>query len=284
MTVNNERCKVCVHSDRAAIEVLLVRGTPCTVVARKFGLRRSSVAGHKKRHIDQAVARRLKAKALRLASAEDLEELRADEAQNLLLRVAHTRARINKVLDAAEKEGDYRAVIAAFKPLHDNYALTGKLVGELAQGQTVINNCLTLSPDYLRLRSLLIDCLRPYPAARIAVTKALRQLETPTSTAEPKRIADHRDGAIEVTTDVGVPVANNDIAAVPTDTTSRSFAAFCESPQNEEGEGAPAASAEDDAVMSLELETLPRVIEAIPEPTGPEPEDASVQSIQLVKA
>jgi hypothetical protein len=206
MAYGNPNCRTCSHADVAAIDALIARNVPAAQVARRFSLTQASVLRHKKSHIDPALLRRLKAKALRADQAGDLEELRETESTNLLLRVASTRARINAILDAAEKSQDYRGAVQAVRALHENYALVGRLVGELANGQTVVNNSLVLAPDYLKLRALLIEALRPFPAARIAVAKALRAIESPAEavavTPEPRQIeaidAPHVQPAIPV--------------------------------------------------------------------------------------
>jgi hypothetical protein len=165
---------------------MIAGGRPAAAIARRFALPYESVKRHRAAHIAPDMLKRLKAKALRAENAEALADLRDAEAENLLLRVTHTRARLNKILDAAEDSKDYRGAILAIKTLHENYGLVGKLVGELTQGTQILNQSLVVSPDYLRLRALLITALAPFPAARIAVAKALRELEQPSEA--PKQI------------------------------------------------------------------------------------------------
>jgi hypothetical protein len=184
----NRNCRTCTHADLAAIDSMIAGGRPIAAIARRFGISYESVKRHAKAHIPPDMLRRLKAKALRAENAEALADLRDAEAENLLLRVTHTRARLNKILDSAEDSKDYRGAILAIKALHENYGLVGKLVGELTQGTQILNQSLVVSPDYLRLRALLITALAPFPAARIAVAKALRELEQPPAEA-PKQIA-----------------------------------------------------------------------------------------------
>jgi len=47
----------------------------------------------------------------------------------------------------------------------------------LVQHHAVTHTNLLVSPDYLRLRSTLVAALRPYPAAALAVGRALHALE-----------------------------------------------------------------------------------------------------------
>src|SRR5262249_21516808 len=53
----------------------------------------------------------------------------------------------------------------------------GKLVGEVVQHHQVTHASVLVSPDYLKLRQVLTEALRPFPPAALAVGKALHQLE-----------------------------------------------------------------------------------------------------------
>ncbi len=187
MGYGNPQCKTCRHADVAAVDTMVARGISAAAIARRFALPYESVKRHSKAHIPPDMLKRLQAKALRAENAEALADLRNNAADDLLARVVNTRARLNRILDAAEQTKDWRAAIQAIKALHENHEIVGKLVGELTQGTQILNQSLVVSPDYLKLRALLITALAPFPAARIAVAKALRELEQPSSEA-PKQI------------------------------------------------------------------------------------------------
>jgi len=195
MAFGNVRCKTCQFHDVAALENMFARGAPVAAIARRFKLPYESVQRHCKAHIPPAVLASIEAKAFRAANAKALADLRADESENLLNRIVHTRRRINAILSQAEQDKDWRGAILAKKTLHENYTLSGKLIAELNTGTQVINQSLVVSPDYLKLRALLVQALQPFPAARIAVAKALRELENPSD--EPKQIEAPSDEPIE---------------------------------------------------------------------------------------
>jgi hypothetical protein len=52
--------------------------------------------------------------------------------------------------------------------------LLGKLAGEL-QSAPQVN--ILISPEWVRLRTLILEALEPYPDARLAVAGALRRLD-----------------------------------------------------------------------------------------------------------
>ncbi len=59
------------------------------------------------------------------------------------------------------------AILAAQQPsavaITSNLELVGKLLGTLVQRHDVRHTSILVSPDYLRLRSALIEAMRPYP-------------------------------------------------------------------------------------------------------------------------
>jgi hypothetical protein len=58
--------------------------------------------------------------------------------------------------------------------------LVGKLLGQLVQRHE--STSLLVSPDYLQLRSMLVQALRPFPEAARAVAAALHTLESKAAT------------------------------------------------------------------------------------------------------
>jgi hypothetical protein len=56
--------------------------------------------------------------------------------------------------------------------------LVAKLLGQLVQRIDVKQSSILLTPDYLRLRQVLVQALKPYPDAARAVGQALFALES----------------------------------------------------------------------------------------------------------
>src|SRR3712207_5171280 len=155
------RCTVCDHLERHSIDETLVTGAPYRSVAKRFGLSESAVYRHKSEHLP---AHLLKAK-------EAQEAARADDR---LEQVRYLQAHALHILERAEKTGDLRTALAAISQARGNLELLGKLAGELDE-RPVVN--LTVSPQWLELRAVIVGALEPHPAAHTAVLRALERVD-----------------------------------------------------------------------------------------------------------
>jgi hypothetical protein len=108
----------------------------------------------------------------------DLDALRTNESEGLLAGLVAQRARLLVKADTAMEWGDVKGSVSAESAIAANYTLVAKLLGQLVQVHDVRHTNLLVSPDYLKLRSTLIDALRPYPEAGRAVGAALHRLES----------------------------------------------------------------------------------------------------------
>jgi hypothetical protein len=72
--------------------------------------------------------------------------------------------------------GDTHGAVAAERVVISNLELVGKLLGTLISRSEVSHNLL-VSPDYVRLRPVVIQALRPHTAAARDVNCALAELE-----------------------------------------------------------------------------------------------------------
>jgi hypothetical protein len=155
-------CTVCAHPERAAIDKALVAGESCsTIAARYCTIGRMALERHAANHLPA-----------RLVKAHEAEEVaRADD---LLAQVRSLQARALAILDRAGMASDLRAALVAVREARANLELLAKLLGELQQEGTVN---LTVSTEWLGVRGVLLDALRPYPEAGMAVAGALAHLE-----------------------------------------------------------------------------------------------------------
>jgi hypothetical protein len=154
------RCTVCDHPESHSIDEALVGGAPYRSVAKQFELSESAVYRHKTEH--------LPAHLLKAREAE--ETARADD---LLDQVRYLQAHALDILERAEKAGDLRIALAAISQARGNLELLGKLAGELDE-RPVVN--LTVSPEWLELRAVIVGALEPHPAAHGAVLRALESV------------------------------------------------------------------------------------------------------------
>ena len=88
----------------------------------------------------------------------------------ILEQVRHLQAHALHILERAEKTGDLRTALVAISQARGNLELLGKLAGELDE-RPVVN--LTVSPQWLELRAVIVGALEPHPAAHTAVLRAL---------------------------------------------------------------------------------------------------------------
>src|SRR5215217_4455888 len=155
------RCTVCDHSERHSIDEALVNGAPYRSVAKQFELSESSVYRHKTEH--------LPAQLLRARGAEE-----AARADDLLEQVRNLQVHTLDILERAEKAGDLRTALAAISQARGNLELLGKLAGELDE-RPVVN--VLLSPQWVMIRTTMLEVLDPHPQARAAVAESLTELE-----------------------------------------------------------------------------------------------------------
>ncbi len=168
------QCGVCNHRELAALDLALARGVSIRALCRRYRVSVDSLYRHKARHLPA----QLKAKLLAGPSLAgvDLERLRADESQSLLMNLIALRNRLLSSLDTAEEHGDSGMVARVASQLHRNLEVTGELLGDLNAGSTTINNVLVL-PAYIEMRVALVQALAPYPQARHAVAQVLSTIE-----------------------------------------------------------------------------------------------------------
>jgi hypothetical protein len=152
-------CSICSHEDREEINAALLSGAPLRDIARRYATSKDALARHRE-HLP-----------LRLVKAQDAAEVA--QADTLLEQVKSLQARALTILDKAEASGDLRTALSAIREARGNLELLAKLLGELQQEGTV--NVLVAAPEWLALRSLILEAIAPYPEARTAVLGALSE-------------------------------------------------------------------------------------------------------------
>jgi hypothetical protein len=168
-------CGVCTHPRKHQIEIGLTYGLPVRVLAKRFGLSMHAVWRHSKNHLSpQLRAAILVAQA---PSEIDLEELRKSEAEGLLSHLVSQRARLQRLSELALETGSVSGVCSVEGRITANLELVARLLDQLTVHHTVEHRSVLVSPDYLRLRQVLVEALRPFPVAMAAVSAALHRLE-----------------------------------------------------------------------------------------------------------
>lgn len=149
-------CTICNHPERPEIDRALLSGEAYRTIAKRYGASPSAVLRHREHLPTQ------------LVKAQAAEEVA--QADNLLEQVKFLQTRALSILDRADLAGDLRTALSAIREARGNLELLAKLLGELQQEGTVN---VTVSPEWLTLRAVLITALQPYPDAARAVSRAL---------------------------------------------------------------------------------------------------------------
>jgi hypothetical protein len=174
------KCTVCAHERRHQIDIGLVHQVAARVLAERFGLSKDAIHRHAANHLTPA--QRAAILAARRPSEIDLDALRESETEGLLAGLVGQRARLLVKADTAMEWGDVKGSVAAENAIASNYTLVAKLLGQLVQVHDVRHTNLLVSPDYMKLRQVLMERLRPFPDAARAVAEGLHRLESAAAT------------------------------------------------------------------------------------------------------
>jgi len=153
------QCTICGHSRRQEIDAALVAGTSLRNIAEQFSLSAAALCRHRKAHLPATL----------VAAQEAAEVAQADD---LLSQVVTLKGRAVTILDKAEGCGDLRSAVAAIREARSCLELLGRLAGELREAQTTVN-VLVASPEWLALRTQILQALEPYPEARFRLAGVL---------------------------------------------------------------------------------------------------------------
>jgi hypothetical protein len=125
----------------------------------------------------------------------DLDALTEREGSNLLANLVHQRARLGQYAEKALVDG--QTAVACERVIGQNLETCGKLLQRFIVRHEHSSHLL-MHPEYIRLRSTLVQTLRQFPDAAAAVARALHALDQDAVQAitEAKR-AKHPPVAIE---------------------------------------------------------------------------------------
>ena len=155
-------CPVCSRPDRDELERRVVAGDPIRRIARQVGVGRDALSRHAASHLPSSLA------ALREAG-RDIESARALDRLEALF------AEGQQVLGAARAEGRHPVSLAAIRELRGVVELIARISGELDDRPSTTVN-IVASAEWIEVRTLLHEALRPYPEASAAVVAALAKV------------------------------------------------------------------------------------------------------------
>jgi hypothetical protein len=113
-------CTICSSTDRHAIDVALVSGTPNRRIASQYGLTEAAVRRHRAAHLPAQMAR-----------ARDAAELA--DADDLAAQVRALQARALAILDDADAAGDRRSALSAIREARGALELVARITGALRE-------------------------------------------------------------------------------------------------------------------------------------------------------
>lgn len=169
---------MCDSEHKAEVEVALTSGEPIRAVAKRYGLGRMAISRHRDNHLSPAIA-------------EVVEERQKRGAAKLVDRLEGLVKRAERLMDHAEhghklvcpscKTGvvvsaNSTAALAAMRELRANLELLGKVTGELDSRPVTVINLATV-PEWLRVRTAMMEELALFPEARLAVARRLRVVD-----------------------------------------------------------------------------------------------------------
>lgn len=156
-------CSICGHAERLQIDREIIAGLPYRDISGRFELSKSAVERHANGHIAAAVAR----------SSDASVVITAD----FLVREIRTLREVTLgILEEARNAGDHATSLGAVARLEKQAELCGRLAGELVERHAIEQRSILIDSEWVRLRSLVVTALLPFPEAGRAVLAAL-QLE-----------------------------------------------------------------------------------------------------------
>lgn len=155
-----QTCSICKHKDLEEINAALVAGETFRNIAEKCSVSITSLHRHKA-HLPNGMVK-----------AKEAQEVA--KADTLLAQVGDLRDRAMGLLAKAERAGDLRTALQGVREAKGCLELLARLQGEL-QEQTTIN--ILINPQWLSLRTVILQTLEPYPEARGKLAAALQEVE-----------------------------------------------------------------------------------------------------------
>ncbi|WP_243092849.1 hypothetical protein [Thermus hydrothermalis] len=152
------RCTICTHPQREEIDRALVEGESFRNIAERFGVSLGALHRHRE-HVQDDVQRAVEAKAVQVGVS-------------VLDRIRELNREARALLDEARSKGRYAAAVQAIGAATRLLELEAKLLGELDERPSV-QVALVASPEWARLRAVVLEALAPYPEARAALVERL---------------------------------------------------------------------------------------------------------------
>ena len=154
-------CTICTHPEKEAINAALIANEPFRHIAARYGTSTGALQRHKADDLPSIMVKSEEAKEV--AHADDL-----------VWQIKQLRNKAIGILGKAETAGDLKTALMGVREARACIELLAEMEGELNRNPTV--NIL-VAPEWLQVRTVMLQALQSYPDARTAVAAALVEVE-----------------------------------------------------------------------------------------------------------
>lgn len=173
--VQNGKCKICAHPERARIEHLVLSGASLKATAHRFDLHYGSLQRHMNNHISEAARSAAVRRALRPGVA--VSEIVEDSSEGILENLALLRQKLWHTLDACLEVGDANGVNNTAGRLHENLTMFSKLCGQWQKFAKPTTQNILISTDFREVVSLLQAIAMENPSLRDKIIHQINVME-----------------------------------------------------------------------------------------------------------
>jgi hypothetical protein len=152
-------CTICSHAERKAINGALVGIEPLRTIESRWSVSKTALLRHKKSHLPATL---VKAEAAAAAA----------EGDSLLVRYEQASRATSAILEEARTAGrkDNSLALKAIARVEKQFEIGRRLISQAGASASV-----TASPEWQKLRAAILVALEPFPDARLAVAKAVKE-------------------------------------------------------------------------------------------------------------
>ncbi len=153
-------CLICRHEEREEIELAIIDKIPYERIAAEYGPSIASISRHKE-HMAERIAK--------VDHARDIAS-----GGTLLQRLEDLETHAKRIGQAAEEQDRLSIALQANREQQRIIEILLKVAGEL-KNQTEVN--ITISPEWIQLRSVIFKVLENYPEAKAALAAELQRVQ-----------------------------------------------------------------------------------------------------------
>jgi len=150
-------CAVCSHEKRIEIDEALVSGKSVRAIALQYNLSKDSVFRHSQNHLPET-----------LVKAQSVKE--TEWADGLIKRVETLISKAEGLLAYGEGEKKGADWASGLRELRKSLELLARVAGKL-DTRPEVN--IIASPQWVELRTIILQVIEPYPGAKEKLLKAL---------------------------------------------------------------------------------------------------------------